>query len=79
MWASKPYRTACDLQDLITVAAKDCEPKDLASLGKTFATLEMLKLRLRMRPAPKAVDVTKFKQPSSPARYAASAGPSEEQ
>jgi hypothetical protein len=63
MWATKPYRTANELQRLIAEAAKDCEAKDLASLGKTFATLEMLKLRLRMKPAPKPVDVSKTSRP----------------
>ena len=29
-------------------------------LGKTFATLEFLKLRLRMKPAPKPIDTTKL-------------------
>lgn len=47
------------MQRLITKASKDASSKDLAALGKTFATLEMLKLRLRMKPAPKPVDVSK--------------------
>lgn len=57
MWQSKPYRDAVDLQKLIMAASKDADAKDLAGLGKTFATLEMLKLRLRMKPAPKPVSV----------------------
>jgi hypothetical protein len=32
-------------------------------LGKTFASLELLKLRLRMKPAPKPVDTTKTPKP----------------
>lgn len=60
MWQSKPYRDAVALQALITKASTEATPKDLAALGKTFATLEMLKLRLRMKPAPKPVDVAKM-------------------
>lgn len=32
--------------------------KDLANVAKGFCTLETLKLRLRMKPAPKPIDVT---------------------
>ena len=59
MWASKPYRDAVALQDLIVSASKTAPTRELAALGKTFATLEMLKLRLRMKPAPKPVDTEK--------------------
>lgn len=59
MWQSKPYRDALALQELINDRAPTAEAKDLASLGKTFVALEMLKLRLRMKPAPKPVDVSK--------------------
>lgn len=59
MWCSKPYKDAVDIQRLITATAPNAEAKDLASLGKTFVALEMLKLRLRMKPAPKPIDVSK--------------------
>ena len=32
--------------------------KELANLAKSYATLESLKLRLRMKPAPKPIDVS---------------------
>jgi hypothetical protein len=60
MWQSKPYRDAIALQELMIKASDGASAKDLAALGKTFATLEMLKLRLRMKPAPKPVDTTKL-------------------
>jgi hypothetical protein len=41
----------------------------LASLAKSFATLETLKLRIRMKPAPKAVDVSKDAKPSRRSRH----------
>lgn len=44
----------------------DAEDKDVASLGKTFVALEMLKLRLRMKPAPKPIDVSKPVKKSLP-------------
>ncbi len=59
MWQSKPYMDALELQRLISATAPNAEAKDLASLSKSFVALEMLKLRLRMKPAPKPVDVSK--------------------
>ncbi len=41
-------------------SATDAGAKELAMIGKTFASLEMLKLRIRMRPAPKPIDTTKI-------------------
>lgn len=35
-------------------------PRELANLCKAYATLECLKLRIRMKPAPKALDTTKL-------------------
>jgi hypothetical protein len=58
MYASKPYRQAVALQGRIIDESVKAEGLALANLCKSFATLEMLKLRLRMKPAPKAVDVT---------------------
>lgn len=63
MWYAKPYRDAVGLQRLITQNAPTAEAKDLASLAKSFVALEMLKLRIKMRPAPKAIDVSKEQAP----------------
>lgn len=60
MWATKPYRDSVALQKQVLAAAKDCETKELSSLVKSFVMLEYLKLRLRMQPAPKPVDVAKM-------------------
>jgi hypothetical protein len=61
MWASKPYRDAVAIQRLITEASKTASTKDLAQLGRAFVSLEMLKLRINMKPAPKPIDTTKVK------------------
>lgn len=66
MWAGKAYRRAIELQDVIMDTVHEAEPKDKASLGKTFVALEMLKLRLRMKPAPKPIDVSKPKSSGIP-------------
>lgn len=58
MWYSQPYKDALDLQRLISKTAPESTPKDLAALGRSFVALEMLKLRLRMKPAPKPIDVS---------------------
>lgn len=67
---SKPYHHAVTLQNLIMTEAKEAGGKELSMLAKSFASLEMLKLRLRMKPAPKPVDTTKMskatKQSSAP-------------
>lgn len=60
MWQTKPYLTSIALQQLIVEAAKGAKPSDLASLAKSFVSLETLKLRLRMKPAPKPIDTTKL-------------------
>jgi hypothetical protein len=57
---SEPYHNAVALQRAIMASHRTCAPKDLAALGKTFVNLEMLKLRIKMRPAPKPVDVEKL-------------------
>lgn len=54
------YHGALKIQRLIEAATLTAQPKELAMLGKTFATLEFLKLRLRMKPAPKPIDTTKL-------------------
>jgi hypothetical protein len=66
MWNSKPYRRAVECQDVIMECIHDAEPKDKASLAKSFVALEMLKLRLRMKPAPKPIDVSKPKKQGMP-------------
>jgi len=48
------------MQKRLVNASKDCEAKDLANISKSFVALEMLKLRLKMKPAPKPVDTTKL-------------------
>ena len=57
---TQPYHDAVALQRLINKAAPQAEDKDLAALTKSFVALEMLKLRLRMKPAPKPIDTTKL-------------------
>lgn len=56
---SKPYHDAVGLQRLVTEASKSAEPKDLAQLSRSFVALEMLKLRIKMKPAPKPIDVSR--------------------
>jgi hypothetical protein len=56
------YRGALKLQRLIMAEAPEAGAKELAMIGKTYASLEILKLRLRMKPAPKPVDTTKLQQ-----------------
>ena len=60
MWQSLSYRNAVELQRSIMAAQARAEPKDLAQLGRAFCALELLKLRLRMKPAPKPIDTTKL-------------------
>jgi len=57
MHYSPPYHAAVALQKLVMDASKTAKPKELAMLGRTFVCLEMLKLRMRMKPAPKPIDV----------------------
>ncbi len=59
----KPYYDACKLQDGIMELAGAKPLKEMANLAKSFATVETLKLRIRMKPAPKAVDVSKENKP----------------
>lgn len=55
----KPYYDACKLQDKLMQVIDVIAPKDLAGVSKGYATLEALKLRIRMKPAPKPIDVSK--------------------
>jgi hypothetical protein len=62
---SKPYHDAVAGQRDVMRRLQKASDKDAAMLLKSFATLEMLKLRLKMKPAPKAIDVTKIKKGSN--------------
>lgn len=59
---SPVYKQALAMQRLThkQAVAPDTEPSTLCELAKTFISLEMLKLRLRMKPAPKPIDTTKI-------------------
>ncbi len=57
MQYSKPYYRAIKLQDKIMEAVDSLPSKELANLAKSFCALEVLKLRIRMKPAPKSVEV----------------------
>lgn len=63
---SKPYHDAVALQRLTMEAANDPELKPglLAGVVRAFVELEMLKLRLKMKPAPKPIDTTKLAKPA---------------
>lgn len=54
------YRNALAIQRLVVRDAKadGCEPKVRCLLARAFGELELLKLRLRMKPAPKPIDVS---------------------
>jgi hypothetical protein len=57
-----------ELQTLILKDAKVSKGSALGQLAKSFVSLEQLKLRIRMKPAPKPVEVQprgKAKQPRS--------------
>ncbi len=58
------YIDAIEIQQLIVGDAKsgECNPRERCLLARAFKELEELKLRLRMKPAPKPIDVTP-KQP----------------
>ena len=63
---SKPYHDAVGLQRLLTKASEDAPTKELSNIAKAFVALEMLKMRIRMKPAPKPVDVSKMMAGKSP-------------
>jgi len=56
----KPYYDACTIQDKLMQVLDVIPPKELSNLAKGYATLEGLKLRIRMKPAPKPIDTTKL-------------------
>lgn len=62
----KAYKGAIDLQALIMRDAQSQTGKELAQLATSYTRLEMLKLRLRMKPAPKPIDVSKPKKSVMP-------------
>ena len=57
---SPNYHTACQIQKkiLVQMEAEELTPKDLAALTSAWEKLEERKRILRMKPMPKAVDVT---------------------
>lgn len=70
------YHNACELQRLVMNDARNPELKKglLPSYARAFKEMEELKLRIRMKPAPKPIDTTKIQKP---AKHAKSDGPSE--
>lgn len=62
---SAPYRGALKIQRLIEADTLKATGKELALLARAFVSLEMLKLRLRMKPAPKPIDTTKIDKAST--------------
>lgn len=60
------YHTACKIQNkiLAQMDAPKLTPKDLAALTSAWERLEERKRILRMKPAPKAVDVPLKSKPS---------------
>lgn len=69
---SPAYHMACAQQRVIHADAIGPQTKPVvrAALSRAFVELEMLKLRLRMKPAPKAIDVS-----PPPAKRLSAAGP----
>ena len=65
---SQPYHDAVEAQRLAMARIRKPETSDktIAQLMRAFVDLEMLKLRLRMKPAPKPIDVSKPKQTGIP-------------
>ena len=59
---SKTYHDTHAIQRLVLKDAKEeeCDPKTRCLLARAFKELEELKLRLRMKPAPKPIDTTKL-------------------
>jgi hypothetical protein len=56
----KPFYDACKIQKTIMQAIATIPTKDLGNVAKAYCSLEQLKLRIQMKPAPKAVDTTKL-------------------
>jgi len=62
----KPYRDAIAIQDRMMELLPTTGTKEIANVAKGYATLETLKLRLRMKGPPKPVDAEKVKVRSAP-------------
>ena len=60
------YKNAVAGQRDIMERLPNATDKDAAMLLKSFVALEMLKLRLKMKPAPKPIDVSKPKNTGIP-------------
>ncbi len=58
----KAYHEACLIQRRLLQATEEMSVKDLGNLAKAYVSLEQLKLRIRMKPAPKAIDTTKLEK-----------------
>lgn len=56
---SQSYKDCCRIQRKIMQVLDAVATKDLANVAKGYVTLETLKLRMRMKGPPKAVDVQK--------------------
>ena len=67
----KSYYDSIAIQDKIMQLLPTTGTKEIANIAKGYATLETLKLRLRMKGAPKPVDAEKLTRPSkrSPAVF----------
>lgn len=57
---SQPYRDAVAIQRRMMQVLDSVPIKDLANVAKGYCSLEQLKLRLRMKPAPKPIDTEKL-------------------
>ena len=57
----KPYRDAIEIQERMMQLLPTTGTKEIANMAKGYATLETLKLRLRMKGPPKPVDAEKAK------------------
>ena len=57
----KPYRDAIEIQERMMQLLPTTGTKEIANMAKGYATLETLKLRLRMKGPPKPVDAEKVK------------------
>lgn len=57
---SQPYKDSVEMQRLLIAdaRARDCEPRLRCLIARAYKELEELKLRLRMKPAPKPIDTT---------------------
>lgn len=70
MWATEPYRRAIQMQRVIAAQALEpgTKPLERASLARVWCELEETKRKLRMKPLPKAIEVTAQGKPKSKSR-----------